>query len=502
MPDKTIIVIGAGLAGLSAGCYGRMNGYQVQIFEQSTKPGGLVTSWERKGYTVHGNMAFVAGSGPGIAFHRIWQELGVLPKMRMIEYEYFVIVDGRDGKTFAMHNDLDKLEKHMKEMAPEDGDVIDDFMQGARAFAMHDVPIEKAQELLGPVEKIKLLVTKFPLLRAMAKWKKIPVREFAGRFKSPLLRDAFLEFPGIFGNDMPMALLLAALAWGHKKSCGFPVGGGLAFSRAIEKRFLTLGGQVQYRARVEKIVVQNDRAVGVRLDSGREVLADHVISAADGRTTVFDMLDGRYADAKIRSYYNKLPVAAPVIIVGLGVTRSFPELPWSTIGRTHFLAEPVLIGGKEFKSLRSMIYNFDPTLAPPGKTFVRLYLPADYHYWDSLRRTPELYQAEKEKIAHMAIELIDRQYPGFATQVEMWDVATPLTFERYTGNWKASAWGWEYATKTFFMPMSKTLPGLKNFYMAGQWVTAGGSIPMVAVSGRHVIQLLCKRDKKVFRAFL
>lgn len=299
-----------------------------------------------------------------------------------------------------------------------------------------------------------------------------------------------------------MALRLAALAWGHKKSCGFPVGGGLEFSRAIERCFLTLGGQVQYRARVEKILVQNDRAVGVRLDGGREVLADYVISAADGQTTVFDMLDGRYADAEIRGYYDTLPVSAPVLIVGLGVARSFPDLPWSAMGRIYFLAKPVLIGGKEFKSLRPMIYNFDPTLAPPGKTFVRLYLPADYDYWDSLRRTPEAYQAEKERIARTAIGLLDRRYPGFASQVEMWDVATPLTFERYTGNWKAGAVGWEGTTKTFFMPMSKTLPGLKSFYMAGQWVTAGGGIPMVAVSGRHVVQHLCKQDKKAFKAFL
>jgi phytoene dehydrogenase-like protein len=82
----------------------------------------------------------------------------------------------------------------------------------------------------------------------------------------------------------------------------------------------------------------------------------------------------------------------------------------------------------------------------------------------------------------------------------MWDVATPLTFERYTGNWKASIVGWDDTRKTFFMRMNKTLPGLSNFYMAGQWVEPGGGLPMVAASGRNVIQLICKQDKRLFTA--
>ena len=52
--EKSIIIIGAGIAGLSAGCYGQMNGYRTQIFEMGTKPGGLCTSWKRKGYTIDG----------------------------------------------------------------------------------------------------------------------------------------------------------------------------------------------------------------------------------------------------------------------------------------------------------------------------------------------------------------------------------------------------------------------------------------------------------------
>jgi phytoene dehydrogenase-like protein len=128
MDEKSVIIIGGGIAGLSAGCYSRLNHYRTQIFEQDTRPGGLNTSWERGPFTINGGLAFLMGSGPGVGFYRIWEELGVVPKMRMIEYEHLLIVEGKEGQKFFMYNNLDRLEEHMKELAPEDKGLIEDFM--------------------------------------------------------------------------------------------------------------------------------------------------------------------------------------------------------------------------------------------------------------------------------------------------------------------------------------------------------------------------------------
>lgn len=86
---------------------------------------------------------------------------------------------------------------------------------------------------------------------------------------------------------------------------------------------------------------------------------------------------------------------------------------------------------------------------------------------------------------------------GLADPVEMCDVATPMTFERYTGNWRGSFMGWADA-ETVGMRMSKTLPGLGNFYMAGHWVDPPGGTPSAAMSGQYATQIICKRDKRPF----
>lgn len=498
MDEKSIIIIGAGIAGLSAGCYAQMNGYRTQIFEQDTEPGGLCTSWKRGDYTINGGLALLFGSGPGIGFYRIWEELGAVQKTRMIDYEYLVIVEGTSGETFYLYNNIDRLEQHMKELAPEDKDLIEDFIKGARVLTRYDLPIDKAPELISPIDKIKMLLTKLPLIKAMEKWKKISIQNFASRYKNAFLREAFYQIRLIYSPELPVLLIQLAIACGHLKAAGFPEGGALGFARTCEQRLIRLGGTIQYKSRVVKILVKNDRAVGIRLEDGSEHRADYVISAADGRATLFDMLEGKYINKEIRGYYDRMPVGLSLLTLALGVTRSFENLPHTAIGTIYPLEKPVNIGGKEVKWLRPMIYNFDQTLAPEGKTVMRLVIPSDYDYWKSLRENPERYKSEKQKIADTLITLLDQRYPGLASQVEICDVSTPITFERYTGNWKGSGVGWDCTTENIFMPMRKNLPGLKNFYMAGQWVEPGGCISTVAVSGRNVIQLVCKKDKKPF----
>ncbi len=180
------------------------------------------------------------------------------------------------------------------------------------------------------------------------------------------------------------------------------------------------------------------------------------------------------------------------------MARAFEKGPPSVGGTVFLLDEPVTIAGREWDRLAVHIYDFDPSLAPEGKTLLRVMLPADFDYWKDLREQDRgRYKAEKQQVADQVIARLDRRYPGLADQVEMCDVATPATFERYTGNWRASYMGWLFTPEMTMAQISKTLPGLDNFYMIGQWVGAS-SLPMAATSGRHVTQIICHKDNKPF----
>jgi phytoene dehydrogenase-like protein len=495
--EKSIIIIGAGIAGLSAGCYGQMNGYQTRIFEMHDKSGGVCTGWKRKGYTIDGCMDWLVGTSPSNSFYHIWEELGVAPGWNIVNHEQHIIAEGEGGKVFTVYVDIDRLEQHMKELAPEDKDVIEEFTKGVRNCTRVDMPIEKAPELYGPLDGLKMMFTMFPLLRFMRRWGKVSSHDFARRLKNPFLRQAFsTAFVADFAN-FPLLFMLMTLAWLHQKAAGYLVGGGLALSGAIERRYLSLGGELYCKSRVDKILVKDDKAVGMRLADGTEHHGDIIISAADGHTTIFDMLDGRYTDEKIRGYYDNPKLFPPLVYIGLGVARSFDNVS-SVAGMIFLLDKPIAIAGQEHKRLGVQIYNFDPTLAPKGKTVLKVQFNTDYDYWKKLREDSERYNAEKEQITEQVITALDRRFPGLAAKVEMHDVATPVTWERYTGNWRGSYEGWLPNTQSLMARMSKTLPGLDNFYMAGQWVEPGGGLPTAAMSGRNVTQIICKKDKKPF----
>jgi phytoene dehydrogenase-like protein len=494
MPES-IVIIGAGIAGLSAGCYGQMNGYRTEIFELGASPGGLCTAWNRKGYTIDGCIHWLVGSAPNNGFHQIWKELGAIQGRSFLNHEEFMRVEGAEGKVFVVYTDVNRLERHMKELAPEDKDTIEDFVSAIRTCVRHDLPVNKAPELYSPKDGLRM-IGKFPLLRVVQKWGKTTVEDFASRFRNPFLREALSIVFGI--PNFPVAGMIMTLAWLHNKSAGYPMGGSLEFAKAIEQRYLGLGGKIHYHSRVGKILVENDSAIGIQLTTGEEYRGDVVISAADGHSTLFDMLDGRYLDETTRGYYEKLPLFPPLLYISLGLTRRFEDIPSSVAGITFPLSKPVTVDGNTLNRLSVQTYNFDPSLAPEGKTVMRVMLMSNYERWHQLSQNPAEYRAEKERVASQIVVALEQRFPGISGYVEMCDVATPITFERYTNNWKGSFEGWLLTTDTFGKRMSKTLPGLNNFYMIGQWIEPGGGLPPAAMDGRNVVQVLCHRDRIPF----
>ncbi|MGD9116307.1 MAG: NAD(P)/FAD-dependent oxidoreductase [Dehalococcoidia bacterium] len=494
MAEKSVIIIGAGIAGLCAGCYTRMNGYRTQMFEMHDKPGGLCTAWERKGYTFDLCIDWLMGSKPGVGIYPLWQELGALPGQEIINMERFYRVETVDGGVVEMYNDIDRLEAHLLEIAPEDEKTIKEVARAIRRFTKLDMSVEKPPELSNFFDGIKMMFKMLPFMGDFRKWGKMTMDEFVQRFKNPRLRSAWKIMP----PEMSGTAMVITMAGFDQKSQGYPIGGSLPFARAIEKRYLSLGGEAHYKSKVTKILVENDCAVGIELADGSQHRADYVISAADGYTTIFEMLEGKYVDDTVRGYYKELPIFEPLVFMGLGVNRDFADFPQMVTGLILQLEKPITVGGKERRWLEVRIHNFDPTLAPKGKTTITVMFDSNYAYWEKLHKDLKAYKAEKAEIARLVIEALDRRFPGLAAQVEVTDVSTPVTFKRYTGNWQGSFEGWMITPKTMMLRMKKTLPGLDAFYMIGQWIQPGGGLPTGAITGRHVAQILCKRDKKEF----
>jgi phytoene dehydrogenase-like protein len=495
-PGK-IIIIGGGIAGLSCGCYLQMNGIQTEILEAGALPGGLCTAWHRGPYVFDGCLRWLVGTHAPSAFHRIWQELGAIAGREILTYDEILHVEGSDGKTLAVPADLDKLSREFKRIAPEDAALINQLVRAARRCAALEPPLDNPVELMTPLEKMRTGLRYLWMVPILLKWKNLTLPTYLARYRNNFLRETLMA---IAGNERMSALVLVmVLAFRTRQNSGFVAGGSLAFAEAIADRYARLGGIVRYKTRVVSIRVENKRATGVQCADGTVVPAATVVSCADGHTTIFEMLEGRFVDKKILFLYQSCDVFPALIQVSLGINKTFADVP-PTLSLPLL---PPLIVDDQTRHARMEVETFgsDSALCPEGKTIMTVRLPSRCEYWTHLRKHNRLgYRAEKRTIIRQVIGILDNRFPGLAQHLEHSDIATPATFVRYTGNWQGSYEGWLPTPRILGRRIPCTLPGLEGFYMAGHWVVAGGGLPSAALSGRYAAQMICTRSGKVFAA--
>lgn len=495
MTQKTILIIGAGVAGLCTGIYGQMNGYETKIVEKHKIPGGLVTAFRRKDYLVDVCVHWLTGTGPGIHLHRYWNEVGLLEGREILPLESYGVYHSKDGRMVSFYCDPDKLQTHLLKLSPQDAPVIHELVEGVRLGIRFNTP-EKLQYEASPLEWTRTVLGMLPLLGGIQKWTKLTVGELAERFQSQLIRDALNT---IYGPEFSVFyMILSMMGFMYKQQAGYPLGGSLPLAQFLEKRYKQLGGQVKYRTAVDKILVENERAVGVRFEDGSEEYADVIVSAADGYATIFKFLDGKFTNSKIEERYKKWKPFHSLLYVSAGVNRVFPDIPMSVEGNAFELPQPVTIAGEEHPWISVRVHNQDASFAPAGKTVLTSAISTNSLYWKALEGYPNAYAAEKECVTKAYLQALEQIWPGISHQVEMVNIATPLTFERITGNWNGSITGWKLTPKQATTSIPKTLPGLKNFWMVGHWVFPGGGLPAGISTAREVIWKQCRKDKKQF----
>ena len=492
MANKSLIIIGAGLAGLAAGCYGQMNGYSTRIFEMQDKPGGVCVSWKRKGYSFDYAVHNLFGINPNSVNNHVWRELGALHGLQAYIFKEFTQVEDTNGKVFTVFTDLEKLEAHMKELAPDDEKTIEEFVKAVHKFSGYDLFAAMSG---GAATKLKML----PLIGTLMKYSKITLKEFADKFTDPFMRKAFATIQYDI-PEVPTVIALIFLATLNQNDGGWPIGGSSVLSKNIEQRYLELGGQVTYRSKVKSILVKDGAAVGVQLEDDSEHFANIVVSAADGYSTIYNFLEGKYVNPTINAYYKAYPKVQPFgLEVWYGVAKEFAGEPHALV---LFQDQPLTVEGKAIDKLDVEIFNFDPSLAPEGKTVIKVVLESDYNYWKQLSNDNKKYQSEKQHVAQIIAERLEKRFLCFEKKIEFTDVVTPVSVEHWTAAYRGcQAWGApkEFQKEVAKNGVSKILPDLQNFYMVGQWAVGTIGLNTVCLTGRNLIKDLCKQDGKKFQ---
>lgn len=491
--NKKVIIIGGGMAGLSAGIYSRLNGFDTEIIEMHSITGGQCTAWERKGYRFDYCLHWLAGTRKG-PFNDIWKETNVINDgVEIIDHEIHTRITADDGREFVMYTDLGRWEEYLCKLAPEDEKSIRKMCSEMKKSEFLQ-PYSDPPALRTIKSTIKSMAGMLPIFILFLKYGRKSCKEYFRmlNFKNKSL-IYFLD--SIYGSrDFSAMAFIMMFAWFNQKNAGYLAGGSRPLISRMTEKYLSLGGILTTTKRVRKIIVENNAATGVLLTDGTEIRADYIISAADGHSTIFDMLEGKYLSRKILNAYDKWELFTPLVQVSFGINQIIEsDIPVET-----FLATEQMIGRtKTTFGYSLMNYCFDRTMAPDGKSVIIMRFESPWDLWENMNEKE--YKEEKKQIERDAIILLEKRYPGIKEHIEVTDVATPLTDVRYTGVWKGSYEGFMPSSKNLMDNLNPVLPGLKKFYMAGQWLFPGGGLPPAAQSGKWAIQYICKEEKTAFK---
>lgn len=494
--EKSVIIVGAGIAGLSAGCYAALNGFRTIIFEQHSVAGGLCAAWKRKGYTFDISMHMLTGSAGG-PFNRMWGELEVIPKFRFHYHDQASQIEGM-GHTLKYSTNREELTAGMMAISPADAKLIREFTDLLFGPDLMNLSSLKAPELSTLTDKVRMLPRILPLIGRFARYGKISVQDFADRFSHPFLKVAvrfFIDAPGWPMPGFPMIALSGFMRSGITEA-GTPLGGSQKVALHLAGLFRERGGEIRFSSRISDLILEDNRVKGVILDDGSEHRADEVIWAGDGHTLIFDILGGKYMNERIRQIYDTWIPVKSIVHVMLGVNLDLSAEPHRIVMQT---GEPFTIGNRSYPWITVMHRCFNPSFAPERKSVVEVWYDTEYEYWEKLAKDTEAYVAEKNRIAAFSIAQLEKRWPGFASKVEVVDVPTPVTYHRYTGNWKGSPDGWYITTGNApDMDPVRELPGLDGLQMIGQWTAPFTGTVMAALTGRQIIQLMCHKERRKF----
>ena len=492
MTDKEkVIVIGGGIAGLSAGIYALLAGFAVEIYEKNRIPGGECIGWNRKGYHVDNCIHWLTGTKQGTELYDVWKKVGALTdETEFAKVDSFYTSTYR-GKSVTLWNDLQKTERELIEAAPEDEEEIKKFIQAVEYSKQCVFPAGKPMETWGIKDYVRMGMSMKDFPKVMKEYGKISLEEYAKRFQSPLLQRMICDY---LPKEYAAYSFLVSYATMADGNGGIPMGASLQMSLRMEKKFKELGGKICYNQGVSEILLRGKTATGVKFEDGTITECDYVIPTVDTHVLFGRMLPKEYMPKDLKEAYaqpGKYP-ATSGFQVAYAVSTEFNR------GETIFIEiDPIRVGSRTFGRMYVKAYGYDPIFVKDGKQVIQTCITQtdeDYEFWKSL--SAEEYQQVKTQLVEEVGKRIEMAFPELQGDLEYLDAWTPLTYERYMNAYHGSYMSFVTTPNAKQVKLKGQLKGIDNLYLAGQWTNAPGGLPVAVASGKFAIQRLLKKQHR------
>ena len=478
-----IIVIGAGIGGLTAAATLAKEGQRVLVLEQAEAAGGYAHAFQRGPYTFDPAVHVFPQGHEGALPDALLRYLGVRDRCEMIPFEHNYSAVYPDMTVHTPFGIDEYIEAH-QELFPAEADAIDRFVRLCRTvhWQAHNMPPQLAFTNMGEAAKVSPELFKY--LRA-------PLGELIEEYftdeRLKAVIAAIWPYPGAPPSRLSFVTFATTLSV-YLDGAFYCRGSFESLVQAFVAALKAHGGELELGSLVSSVSLDNGRATGVELADGRRMDGRVVISNADAKRTFEEMVGPDHLPPRFVKRLSRMKPSLSAVILFLGTTLDMEsdELAHEVFRYRHYDQEKVhedIREGRPGGTWASIPTRLDPGLAPDGEHSVILSSMAQYDIgrpWD-------------EAIDGFVEQLLDDfedVFPGLRESITFREVATPLSMERFCLNHKGAAYAWENTPAQTGGARSPHVTPIEGLFLSGHWTQPGSGSLRALVSGVHTAQMV------------
>ncbi len=512
--EYDIAIIGAGISGLTAAAIAGRFGLKCCILEKEPKAGGYLAGFSKDGFHFDTAIHWLNQCGKNEMAGKIFNLIGSdSPNVKIMQKIHRFKGDTYD---YLLTNNPDDLKEKLITDFPHEKKGVMKFFNAAKKIGVGSLKyanLFRTEESMSVFEKVffKLKLFKFilPLIKYVFYSGEIGVPKGLNKF----FKDKNLH--KLYSSEKDLLSCLFPIAWAYNNGYQIPEKGGskifIQWLTHVNKYFKN---DLIFNAEVKRLEINNKSCESVVFkQKGEEykIKSKYVISTNDVETLYTKMLPENIVSQKLKDKLNNAVLYSSAFTVSialdcpaedLGISQELISITKDSIKRNdHDCGEPLI---SDISVLSPSAR--DKSLTPNGKGIITLYIPAyiDYKdYWQTEKDENgnyirgEKYQKLKTEVAEILIQRVEKELStDIKKHIMFYDVSTPITYWRYTGNKNGSMMGARPGKENMQAGIAHHQTPVKNLILAGHWADLGGGVPIAVKAAINAVLLVLKKENK------